>query len=316
MKKIAFFLVSIVLFGCSNDSDSNSDAEVACGSVSLLSVVQDFDNFAISWESQGSFDYFEIAHTLTSSIGNGIPSNFNESFTTTNESFYLLTMNSEWVNSIAQDNETLSFFIKGKCVNGQSTNWEGPFVINVEEFCEKPFDLNFHEVYNEFQWDYDDWDSSPSYYQVEYGLQNFELGSGTQFTTNNKYVSDVSMAGGSFYDFYVRAYCDNSLGWSDWSEYNFYAEHNYNLCTQPSNLEYYVEYISGGLAGVRFEWDYNGETQFEYVLNEGAVHTIDNASGWPVFTGLSTSITHTFYVRAVCSDGTRTFWAGPLEVDL
>jgi hypothetical protein len=224
------------------------------------------------------------------------------------------------LNSLAQNNQTISFYIRAQCVNGQFTNWEGPFVLQLDEFCEKPYDLNVFG--DELNWEFNSFATSASYFQVEYGLQGFQIGTGTQINTNDEYVNGLAMEQGNVYDFYVRAYCENNIGWSDWAgPASYFAQQDFNLCNPPSNVQYFIEYITGNSAGVRFEWDYNGETQFEHVLvanngnpNSGTISTSDTF-GWPVYTGLSTFLDYDFYVRGVCYDGTRTTWGGPLDVN-
>lgn len=320
MKKLTYFLILTVLFGCSSDS---GDSSSSCGTASITNVSQEFETLTISWQSQGDFNYFEIGFDPTSSLNQGSSSlSFNNSFTTTNSSMLVEEVSGQQLNFYVQENETLSFYIRGQCTNGSLTNWEGPYVLQLDEFCEKPHDLS---VFNaELSWDFNNYNVDASYYQVEYGLQGFVPGTnaGAQFTTNNQYLEGLAMVEGDTYDFYVRAFCQNNLGWSDWSSpISYYAEQDYNLCNPPSNLQYFIEYISGNSAGVRFEWDYNGESEFEYVLvsagadvNSGTINTIDTF-GWPVYTGLSVFSGYDFYVRGVCFDGSRTLWAGPLYVN-
>lgn len=323
MKKITLLLASIFILGCSSDSDSNGDnPDGPCGTVTITNVTQDIETFTISWQSQGSFNYFEIGYDVTGNVGGPIDNNtsFSYSFTSTNTSSDTDVLDAETINFFVQDNETISFYIRAQCANGELTNWQGPFVLDVDSVCIKPENLNVFG--DELTWDFSSFTVSPSYFQVEYGLQGFTIGTGTQITTNDEYVEGLVMEQGNVYDFYVRTFCTNNLGFSEWAgPVSYFAEQDFNLCNPPSNVQYFIEYISGSSAGVRFEWDYNGESEFEHVLvgdsadpNSGTISTSDTF-GWPVYTGLSTFVDYDFYVRGVCFDGTRTPWVGPLDVN-
>ncbi|MEY8848239.1 hypothetical protein AB9K26_05460 [Psychroserpens sp. XS_ASV72] len=331
MKKLTLFLISIVLFGCSSSSDSEEEEpQGQCGTVTITNVTQNFETLTISWQSQGNFNYFEIGYDATSNISGPINNNnsntnsslpFSNLLTTSNSSSASDEANAEELNFYAQQNETFSFYIRAQCANGQFTNWNGPFILQLDEFCEKPYDLNIFA--DQLSWSFNGFAiTNASYFQVEYGLQGFQLGNGSQSISNDMFVDGFAMEQGNAYDFYVRAFCENNLGWGDWAgPISYFAEQDFNLCNPPSNLQYFVEFISGSSAGVRFEWDYNGETEFEHVLvsnnadpSTGNISTSDTF-GWPVYTGLSTFADYDFYVRGVCNDGTRTAWAGPLDVN-
>lgn len=157
---------------------------------------------------------------------------------------------------------------------------------------------------------------------MEYGLQGFQLGSGEQITTNDQSTYDAAMSQGNTYDFYVRANCENNLGWSSWvGPVSSYADQDYNLCTPPSNVLAGIEYnFFGDAVGAVFEWSFNGESNFEYVVvndgydpNSGSVNTYSN--GWP-FYNLAQNTNYDFYVRAVCVDGSRTEWVGPKNINI
>ncbi|MBR9847073.1 MAG: hypothetical protein GYB35_13645 [Algicola sp.] len=322
MKKIFLLLVSVVLLGCSSDSDSNDNPETACGTATITNVSQNFETLTVSWQSQGNFNYFEIGYDASGNLNGQVNSNttFNYSFTSTNNSIATEVLDAESINFFVQENETFSFYIRAQCVNGQFTDWQGPFVLQLNEVCSKPENLNVFG--DELDWEFNSFSINASYFQVEYGLQGFSTGTGTQITTNDEYVVGLAMEQGNIYDFYVRAFCENNVGWSDWAgPVSYFADQDYNLCNPPSNVQYFIEYITGSSAGVRFEWDYNGETQFEHVLvsnngnpDNGTISSSDTF-GWPVYTGLSTFADYDFYVRGVCNDGTRTVWVGPLNVN-
>lgn len=58
--------------------------------------------------------------------------------------------------------------------------------------------------------------SNESYYEVQYGLQGFTLGDGTMAIVNDNSYCDGTYELGKIYDYYVRVYCKNNLGYSEW----------------------------------------------------------------------------------------------------
>lgn len=324
--KLLFLFVLVTIFSCSSDSDESNDPNPEtqeCGTVSLNSVVQNGNTINFDFQSSGTFNYFEVGYENTSNLSNQDPNSeffyFNNNFITTNSSSDSFVDESLYY--YAENDSSLSFYIRAQCQNGDLTSWFGPIILSLDTFCQEPYSLNVYE--DNLNWSYSSNDTNASYFQVEYGLQGFAQGTGTVETTNYSSLNDIPMSQGSTYDFYVRAYCDNNLGFSNWvGPISTYASQDYNLCNLPSNVMHSVEYISGDTAGVKFEWDFNGEDLFECTVviangdpNSATITTIDG-SGWPVYTGVSIYLNYDFYVRAVCSDGSRTEWLGPYSFSI
>ncbi|MGB1307936.1 MAG: hypothetical protein ACPG6B_03430 [Oceanihabitans sp.] len=319
MKKGIFLLSSLLLLvqSCSKDSNNSNN----CGTVNLTSVTQDGSTLNFSFYSPDTFNYFEIGYDQTTNIS-GQGNNdlyFNYGLTTTNVNS--ASIEDENLSFYAANNQTLSFYIRAQCSNGDLTDWQGPLVINVNEFCESPY--NFNVENGTAYWDYYYNQTNASFYQVEYGNQGFQVGNGTTITTNHEATSDASLAAGNTYDFYVRASCDNNLGFSSWvGPVSYFAAYDQNLCNAPSNVIADVEYNGLGQAvGAVFTWSHNGESNFEHVVvgnnqspDSGTISTSDNA-GWP-FYSLAQNTNYDFYIRAVCLDGARTEWVGPLNVNI
>mgnify|MGYP006164621493 CR=1 FL=1 len=78
------------------------------------------------------------------------------------------------------------FFIRGIGANNTTTEWFGPVYVTLNAYCEEPTNLNFS---GSISWE----NSNPAtaYYQVQYGLQGFTLGSGTVLQTNEQSVQDL-----------------------------------------------------------------------------------------------------------------------------
>jgi len=311
-KTLQLLFLFPLLFACSSDSEDSGD----CGSLSLISVQQNGSTLTFNYQAQSQFNYYEIGYDQTAALG-GLSNDqlyFNHSFTTTDNT--TTSIQEEGLFFYAENNTTLSFYIRAQCSNGDLTSWQGPIVLQIEEFCQEPYDLSADgpSVY----WSYYYNSTEASYFQVEYGLQGFQLGSGTQITTNQESTYDVMVAAGNTYDYYVRAYCDNALGFSEWiGPVSSYADEDFNLCTSPSNILHDIEYnFFGDPVGVVFQWDMNGENSFEHVLvsdgfdpdDAASVNTSDG-SGWPLYSqGLYQNTPYDFYVRAVCLDGSKTEW--------
>lgn len=58
--------------------------------------------------------------------------------------------------------------------------------------------------------------SNISYYEVQYGEKNFTLGDGVKVIMNDVGYCDGTYEENKIYDFYVRIYCKNNLGYSEW----------------------------------------------------------------------------------------------------
>jgi hypothetical protein len=191
--------------------------------------------------------------------------------------------------------------------------------------CTKPSNLGLYtlgpEVY--FHWD-DNNATAASYYQFEYGITGFSHGSGTVVTTSSTTSSNVSMAAGNAYQFYVNGYCDAIGGYSDWAgPFSYFSNENHNMCLAPSNVQYTIEV--NGLSqpvGANFTWSHNGESDFEYMIvangaspSSGNIHSISFSQGTPTMF-LTQNTDYDFYVRAVCKDGNKTSWVGPKDVNI
>ena len=166
--------------------------------------------------------------------------------------------------------------------------------------------------------------SGASLYEIQYGLQNFTLGTGTKSQVNSTFYNGMIMAANTTYDFYVRSFCSNSIGWSAWSgPYTYLSVNNQNLCATPFNLSYTIETIGSLSTFFALNWNPNGETNFELTVvgnnqapTTGIISQFQySGASIPVFSKPKNN-TYDFYVRAVCADGTKTSWAGPKKIFL
>lgn len=163
-------------------------------------------------------------------------------------------------------------------------------------------------------------DSSPEKYDVEYGLHGFAQGTGTKVsTTSGNYTLDISpIQPDTNYDIYVRAVCNGN----DPSAYVKYQYTSISSCPKPYNLSSYN--ISGSCnAGSgesrAFSWSYDSAAPTSYTFCIVSGTDLPSATGGNSYTTSNQSISFSglyclwdaFYVRANCTDGSSSQWAGP-----
>ncbi|WP_284651699.1 hypothetical protein [Flavobacterium terrisoli] len=162
-------------------------------------------------------------------------------------------------------------------------------------------------------------DSSPDHYEVQYGLNGFALGSGTTVATTG--TSDILTISGvspdTAYDFYVRAVCYQTDA-SAWVKYDYTT---LTTCPKPQNLNSY--YISGSCTSITetrgFQWSYPFASPASYTISVVTTPNVNNPAAGIQFTTSNTAINlnnmscsyDAFYVKANCSGGSSSQWAGP-----
>ena len=318
MKKIFYFLLCLlIILGCSKSENTPTPTPVTdiCPKILTFNVSQQTDILAFTLTNNNIALLYEVSF-LNSANGTTNPDN-GQTFT-----FNSLTFNKE-INSLSiSPNNTYLFYARAVCSDGTKSAWSTPVSLLIINYCDKPTNLRFELdtlATSRFAWDNS---SGATYYQVQYGAQNFVLGTGTITQVNNTYYNGMSMAANTTYDFYVRSFCTNAIGWSSWSgPYTRLSVGNQNLCSLPLNLAYTIESTNSSTAFVSLQWAWNGETNFEYTVvgngqspTTGSILTA-NTSGWPTIYR-PRFYTYNFYIRAVCSNGSRTAWAGPKNIIL
>lgn len=166
-------------------------------------------------------------------------------------------------------------------------------------------------------------DSSPSYYEIEYGTSGFNLGSGTRVNTSTQfssyYITINNIQPNTTYDFYVRAVCNSSFP-NDTSNFVKYTYTTIGSCPAPHNLSSYL--VSGscnvGNAVMALSWsyDYGEPASFtvSVVTQGGQPSTTSNAfttSNNGINLGGIHCMWPAFYVRANCQNGESSSWSGP-----
>lgn len=301
MKKtllFTFIVISSLFYACSGEDNEST----GCGTVSNLTIEQQSDkiNFSVTGDSAL---YYEISAIVT---GSGTNPDYGhiESFNNPNGT----------IDALGLGTNNYLFYARTACDENHKGKWFGPITFEVQQYCETPRDLEISQ--SGFYWSsYPISGEEYSNFQVEYGPQGFAHGTGTLATVNSSSYYDFSLAGGQNYDFYVRAYCKNNVGYGNWAgPVSYFAQTNINMCTAPTNVSYEVESNNGSTAIVNFDWTRNGEDKFEYTLvrrnlsiQESGINTIQGPYT-PTITGIDIDYDYDFYVRAVCTNGNKTTW--------
>lgn len=308
MKKIALLLAVLSLLSCSKDDETPSV------SIDFFNVAQNGSEITLNYGTSENMQYYEFSYDI--SLNGNQPGNGDR---------FSSTENSQTVKSITDLNLSTEFdyffYIRGLDQNGNFTEWFGPQVLTLEDFCNGPRDLFFDG--------YVSWDSGfntqPTLYEVQYGQQGFQLGNGEIIQTNNEVTYDLVLEQGQVYDAYVRSYCDINLGWSTWvGPISYRASDNINVCTvPPTNLSFYTEYnFFGDPVGANISWlDSGNNKKYEFNLVGHNASPLSNATEFRddygtqiTYTQITPNAFYSFYVRTVCLDGSTTDWAGPLTV--
>lgn len=316
MKYTLLIITALLLFSsCGNNKLIN------CGDFTAFEAQQNAGILEISFTDNANIGTYEFSIAQISAGNepqNGVT--FIEASTG--------TLNQELSEVSISMGESYYLWIRGGTCEGDlgdKESWHGPIVVQLDEYCEAPYDLG-HAIFptgRGVAWNTYYNETDADYFEVQYGLEGFAVGSGTTVTTNKENTTEFSLEKDNAYDFYVRSHCTNNLGWSAWvGPVSYYATFNQNLCTTPSNVVYHVNKNGfGDPVGAWFEWERNGEYYFEYTIvlknnppSGGQLYT-STLSGWPSFS-LTQNTDYDFYVRAICLDDTRTVWFGPTTLNI
>jgi len=217
---------------------------------------------------------------------------------------------------------TYDLYARSNCGGTDFSEWAGPKSFLVQQTsanCPAPTNLS-SDSQLELSWE-DGSYQDPDEYELEYGAAGFSIGSGTRESVSGSYnyFYDGSFAKNTTYDFYVRARCGSN--YSSWSEkHTFTASFNRNMCLPPTQVNVYsLTNFFGDCIGYRFEWDANGESEWELSLvgrnDSPGSGNIENTSATEDDFLVACGYSRDFYIRAVCANGNKTAWFGPKEVN-
>lgn len=305
------FLI-IIICGCSSSDNSVATNNAnPCGNITDFTVFQQNENITFNLVSSATPLFYEVS--IVSSTNSLDPNNGHiQTINNINQSFTIASLG-------MITGSTYVFFIRTACNDGTKSEWSTAKSLTISSFCAMPYNIaiNGHDLI---------WSSSNigvSQFQIEYGAHDFVLGTGTTTQVNTTVYPFVAMQENMVYDFYVRSYCNASLGWSLWSgPYSYLCPINYNDCNAPSNVGYSVSYnFFNQATGASISWNFNGESNFEYTIVGAGLPvtagTINNCGQNPsIYIGLPQNTNYHFYVRAICANGNRTNWVGPKLINI
>ncbi len=306
--KLLYILIISALFIVSCDDNQEDILKVT-----NLTLSQQNGELSAIVEAIGEINYYELSFlptTMDYGADMGIKILLNQDTT-------LIDMEANGIEPDVMHN----FYIRAKALNGATSAWFGPKTLLINEYCQEPYDLHFSGA---FYWEYYYNSTDAAYYAVEYGLQGFTPGTGISFSCVDTYTYSLVLETGKTYDFYVKAYCSASLGWSNWvGPLSGYATENLNVCMEPENVGWNVEVnFWGEPVGATFTWlDLGNNPGYEFNLvsnNQSPESNAIESGTSPTITYLSLyqDTEYDFYVRTVCLDGSKTAWVGPLNINI
>jgi len=320
MKKLLLiFTISLFIFSCSSDSDSDSNG---CSKPSHLEI-QDITNSTARfyWQSSTSTSIYQVEYgTAGFNVGSGTTISSSSTYANL-ENLQPQTQYDAYVRTYCNETSTYS-------------NWAGPYsfiTIDHNPYCEDPAyfyadELSIYGISHQhvdLHWSNSTFDGC----QVQYGLQNFSLGSGAiKNVTDDIYPSNTAienLSANTTYDFYVRNICEEN-GYSDWvgpvTATTKPAPFN-ESCLEPVNFTLDQIYNSNGADVLVFSWDgLNGENTWQLhkvvtgnPFNSGT--TLDTSYNPIQLTNhTSAGVSYDFYVRAFCGVDGHSGWVGPITL--
>ncbi|MFK7970356.1 MAG: hypothetical protein AB8F95_08315 [Bacteroidia bacterium] len=306
MKKILPLLLFLNIIACSNKQNVwTADA---------FSVKQIEAELLLDYTSTRSFSMYEIAYLDSSNIA-GLDSA--EIFTTSEKASITKAISELDLEPAVRYN----FWIRGVGDEGDISMWSEPISIQIEDFCREITSLNFSST---VWWGYRNQPTFPTLYEVQYGAEGFELGSGEIVRSSRRASTDLVLEKGTTYDVYVRARCSRNLGYSTWyGPATHYADRNFNVCIPPNEIIYYTTYNQlDEPVGALITWNDEGRNKnYEFVLVEdgespdsGTLKAEGDRFSQHYYSGLIPEKQYDFYVRSLCIDGARTEWLGPTDI--
>jgi hypothetical protein len=314
MKKIILILLTItfILNGCSksNNDENTNPSTNNCASVASFDVTQQSDYLVFNITSTSTPLYYEVSYQNASSNPNP---DYGQTFIMDS-----LSLTKSITNLSLGESGTYIFYVRAICSTLSRSNWSLAKVVTISSYCSKPSNLQYVSGgYLTWQNNTGNSASTSNSSQVQYGVHGFLIGTGLTLNElqNSSSTSGFILNGNTTYDFYVRSFCPSSQLWSPWSDV-FTFENLTNPCLLPTNLSHQIESTNSQTAYVSLRWNDNGGNNFEYTVvapgsqpSSGTIYTAPT-NGWPVMI-LSRTATYNFYMRTVCSNGSRTGWTLP-----
>ena len=213
--------------------------------------------------------------------------------------------------------QTIEFYVQADCQGALGTSaFTGPYTWTQPEYCADPSAAVFANVTAnsmDFSWTPNGTESN---WTIEYGINGFVLGTGTQVQTIASTESISGLATDTDYCFYVQANCgatpDSSSAWV-----GPFCQATDITCAVPTNLGAInitqtaanLIWIAGGSETAwAVEWGSPG-----FMPGTGAsIGGVNPTSTMPYYaTGLPQGAAIEFYVQAICGAADSSQWAGP-----
>lgn len=308
-KTLLLVFLSIFSFLSISSCSDSSDDKTNCADVTAFDIVQKANEVNYTITASNALTY-EVSYILSGSDYN--PDNGT-----------IITSNSPTgsISANLLNTRDYLFYARTVCDGSNKGKWIGPKKITVKQYCDTPTDLYITSQF--FRWNESHlYGEDVSNYQVEFGPLGFAHGTGTIVTVNDNVFSGYTLTAGQHYDFYVRAYCKNNVGYGNWAgPISYYAGNGVNLCEPPKNISYETTWIQSFYSKVVIKWStdiFNGPFNYEYTLvskneaiKEGGIRTCKSGE-FPVYNNLYNGIDYDFYVRAKCNGDKKSEWSKKL----
>lgn len=227
-----------------------------CSSIIALAAVSQIHEAELSWNVYGTVEGFEIEYGPAGfTLGNG------DTLTTTTTTLTLSGLDA----STAYD-----VYVRTLCANSIYGNWSTLRFTTHGDTCASVIDLMVdNPVRDGFPENVLTWSGSsqPDHWEVEYGPQDFQLGTGTVVVTSDTYFEiypleqNNTLNPNTWYDFYVRPVCQNGI-YGDWD-----SVHYLTPCAKVSGLtahgsgdELWVS-SDNRIGGLSISWTDSTDTQ-------------------------------------------------------
>ena len=225
-----------------------------CASIVALAATADIHEAVVAWNATSAVDGYELEYG---------PTGFTQGSGTM---LYPSTTTATLTSLVA--NTAYDVYVRTVCNGTTYGDWASTSFTTQPDTCAS---VRWIEVVNvvydafpeyELQW----WGSSqPDHWEVEYGLQGFELGSGTVVETNESSfaIYELEQQGilqpNTWYDFYVRSVCEGGV-YGEWDSVQYRT-----FCATVEDLTLVDDNISVNAAnfieGYKVTWVDNSGTE-------------------------------------------------------
>ena len=188
-----------------DNQNSNNPNCISPNSLNGLRSMLDNTIIQLNWVVGGTESSWEIQYG-------------NSGFAINNGTIVASNINSLLIENMSET-QAYDFYVRANCSSTEKSNWVGPFTIDAIPNLNCIVPINFSGMRSasnnttvDLVWNSGGTESS---WEIQYGLSNFNLGSGTivQSTTTSKSIQNISTS--NAYQFYVRSVCSSS-SYSSW----------------------------------------------------------------------------------------------------